>query len=224
MNKVENLFKGVWKENPIFVSLLGLCSTLAITTKVENAIGMGVAFTFVLIVSNILISLVRNIVPDEIRIPVYIVIVATIVTAVENIMEAFVPGVYNSLGIFIPLIVVNCIILGRAEAYARYNGVGNSILDAIGMSLGYTGVLLLLAIIREIMAYGTITIWAPSGLIINFNELIFGLAEGKTFVLFSEDFFANAYASFILLGVFIGLATLINTRIRNKHEKKEETK
>ncbi|MGI6767654.1 MAG: electron transport complex subunit RsxE [Bacilli bacterium] len=158
-NKNEVLLNGIWKENPVLVSLLGLCSVLAISLTIENALGMGIAFSFVLIMSNVIISLIRNIVPSEIRIPVYIVVVATLVVIVEMLMAAFLPALYESLGIFIPLIVVNCIILGRAEAFASKNDVFDSFLDAIGMSLGYTIVLIVLSMVREFFASGNITIW-----------------------------------------------------------------
>lgn|SRR5690554_548922 len=199
MSKKQNLLKGMWAENPVLVSLLGLCSVLAVTNKVENAIGLGLGFTFVLILSNVIISLIRKIVPDEIRIPVYIVVVATLVTLVEMLMEAFVPALYSSLGIWISLIVVNCIILGRAEAFASKNNVVDSLLDAVGMSVGYTGVLIVISLIREFLGTGTITIW---------GELQLKIAEGKFFT----DFFVNPPSAFIILGLLIGTATLINSK------------
>ena len=128
---------GIWKENPILVSLLGLCSALGVTNSLQNAIGMAAAFAFVLILSNVVISLIRKIVPSEIRIPVFIVVIATLVTLVKMIVQAFFPSLHLSLGVWIPLIVVNCIILGRAEAFAQRNGVLASLLDALGMSIGY---------------------------------------------------------------------------------------
>ncbi|MDD4000739.1 MAG: electron transport complex subunit E [Bacilli bacterium] len=202
MNKRKDvLVNGIWKENPILVSLLGLCSVLAISTSVENALGMGAAVTFVLVLSNIIIALIRNIVPNEIRIPVYIVVIATLVVLVEMIMAAFLPSLYNSLGIFIPLIVVNCIILGRAEAFASKNGVFDSLLDAIGMSIGYTAVLIVLSVIREFLAEGSVTIW---------GNLKLTLADDPGS--FFTDFFKKPASAFILLGVFIGVANLINTR------------
>ncbi len=141
--------KGLFKENPSLVLLLGLCSTLAVTNKITNAIGMGISTTFVLICSNVIISLLKKIIPDKVRIPAYIVIIASFVTIVEMFLNAFVPALAKSLGVFIPLIVVNCIILGRAEAFASKNDVLPSVLDALGMGLGFTMTMLLLAIIRE---------------------------------------------------------------------------
>ncbi len=147
--------KGVFAENPVLVLLLGLCPTLAISVKVVNAIGMGAAATFVLICSNVLVSAAGRFIPAKIRIPCYIVIIATFVTVVEMVMGAYTPELNEALGIFIPLIVVNCIILGRAEAFASRNGVVASALDGLGMGLGFTLVLTLIAFIREVTGSGT---------------------------------------------------------------------
>jgi len=156
------LIKGLWKENPIFRLLLGMCPTLAVTTSLQNGLGMGVATLFVLIGSNIVISMLRNIIPDKVRIPCYIVVIATFVTVIDLSMAAFTPELHKSLGIFIPLIVVNCIILGRAEAFASKNRVFISIADAIGMGLGFTLSLAILGSLREILGAGTLTLWGPS--------------------------------------------------------------
>jgi electron transport complex protein RnfE len=156
MNKlVERLKNGIITENPIFVQVLAMCPTLAVTTSAENALGMGLATLVVLIFSNAMISAVRRFIPDKIRIPGYIVIIASFVTVIEMLMEGYVPALYKSLGIFIPLIVVNCIILGRAEAYAGKNPVIPSIFDAIGMGLGFTVSLIAVASIRELIGAGT---------------------------------------------------------------------
>ena len=155
MNALSNLFKGIIKENPVLVLLLGMCPTLGITTSVENAIGMSAAVLFVLVCSNAIISLLRNIIPDKVRIPCYIVIIATFVTLVEMLMNAFLPELHASLGVFLPLIVVNCIILGRAEMFASKNGVVSSILDAVGMAVGFAIALLLMSSIREVLGNGT---------------------------------------------------------------------
>ena len=155
MSFIKELTKGIIKENPIFVIVLGMCPTLATSTSVENALGMGMAATFVLVCSNIFISLIKNITPDKIRIPVYVVVIASFVTIVDLSMAAFIPDLHKSLGLFIPLIVVNCIILGRAEAFANKNNVLNSIADGIGMSLGFTLALSVVATIREILGNGT---------------------------------------------------------------------
>ncbi len=155
MSFVSEFTKGIIKENPIFVIVLGMCPTLATSTSVSNALGMGMAATFVLVCSNIFISLIKNITPDKIRIPVYVVVIAAFVSIVDMSMAAYVPALHKSLGLFIPLIVVNCIILGRAEAFANKNNVVNSIADGIGMGLGFTLALTVVATIREILGNGT---------------------------------------------------------------------
>ncbi|RCK77838.1 MAG: Electron transport complex protein RnfE [Candidatus Ozemobacter sibiricus] len=151
---LRELTKGIWAENPIFVIMLGCCPALAVSTSLANAFGMGIAATFVLLGSNLIISLIRASVPDKIRIPVYIVVIATFVTMIDKFMAAFTPALSASLGIFIPLIVVNCIILGRAEAFANKNTPQDSILDAIGMGLGFTLALAMIAFFREVLGDG----------------------------------------------------------------------
>ncbi|MBP7204962.1 MAG: electron transport complex subunit E [Candidatus Cloacimonetes bacterium] len=157
MSFMKELAKGIITENPTFVIVLGMCPTLATSTSVNNALGMGAAATFVLVCSNILISLIKNITPDKIRIPVYVVVIAAFVSVVDMVMAAYVPALHKSLGLFIPLIVVNCIILGRAEAFANKNNVMNSLADGIGMGLGFTLALTVVATFREILGNGT---WA----------------------------------------------------------------
>ena len=158
MSDLKEFTKGIIKENPVLILMLGLCPTLAVSTKVIYGIGMGVAATFVLLGSNIIISLIKDFVPDKIRIPVYIVVIATFVTIIDYTLHAYVPPLHKALGIFIPLIVVNCIILGRAEAFASKNNVWKSILDALGMGIGFTFALILIAVIREVLGAGTITL------------------------------------------------------------------
>ena len=150
------LTNGIFKENPLLVQLLGVCPALATTTSLNNALGMGAAFTMVLVFSNFIISLIKGFIPDNIRIPCYIVVIASLVTVTELVMHAYYPATYEALGIFIPLIVVNCIILGRAEAFASKNGLLASVLDAIGMGLGYTLALALIAACRELLGSGTL--------------------------------------------------------------------
>ncbi len=152
----SELIRGIWRENPLFVIVLGTCPTLAVSTSVENGIGMGIAATFVLVCSNIVVAAVRKLVPDSVRIAVYIVIIASFVTVVDLVMSAYFRTLYNALGIFIPLIVVNCIILGRAEAFASKNSVFLSIADGIGMGLGFTLALLMIGSVRELLGNGTI--------------------------------------------------------------------
>jgi electron transport complex protein RnfE len=154
MDLLKEFSKGLISDNPVFRLMLGMCSALAITTSVQNGLGMGIAVTVVLVLSNVMISLLKKIIPDSIRIPVYIVIMAGFVSMIELSMKAYVPALYKSLGIFIPLIVVNCIILGRAEAFANRNPVFASLLDGLGMGLGYTLALVVVSTIREILGTG----------------------------------------------------------------------
>lgn len=150
---------GIFKNNPTFRLVLGLCPTLAVTTSLENALGMGLAAAFVLVCSNGLVSALRKVIPDAVHIPCYIVIVATFVTTIDLLMQAFLPALSESLGIFIPLIVVNCIILGRAEAFACRNGVVASLADGLGTGLGFTLALALIAAVREVVGAGSLTVW-----------------------------------------------------------------
>ncbi len=156
MNKyLERLYNGIIRENPTLVLMLGMCPTLAVSTAAVNGIGMGVSTTAVLILSNLVISALRKVIPDQVRLPAYIVIVASLVTVTELLMKAYTPDVYETLGIYIPLIVVNCIILGRAEAYANKNPVGLSVMDGLGMGIGFTIALTLAGALREILGSGT---------------------------------------------------------------------
>jgi electron transport complex protein RnfE len=156
---IKELTKGIIRENPVFILALGLCPTLGVSTRVVNALGMGAGVLFVLLGSNIFVSLLKDFIPDKVRIPSYIVIIASFVTIVEMVMKAYLPDLYNSLGVFVSLIVVNCIILGRAEGFANKNGVKASILDAVGMAVGFTFALLLISLVREIFGVGTITLF-----------------------------------------------------------------
>lgn len=156
MNQFQNFTKGFIKENPILILVLGTCPTLATTSSSLNGMGMGIATTFVLIGSNVVISLLSGVIPDKVRIPAFVVIIASFVTVVDLIMQAYVPGLYETLGIFIPLIVVNCIVLGRAEAFACKNSVFSSLIDGVGMGLGFTMALGILGAFREIVGSGTI--------------------------------------------------------------------
>lgn len=152
---MERIKNGLIKENPCFVLMLGMCPTLAVTTSATNGFGMGISTLVVLVMSNLLISLLRKLIPDEVRLPAYIVVVASLVTVVELLMEAFVPSLYSALGIYIPLIVVNCIILGRAEAFASKNKPLLSLFDGVGMGLGFTVALTLIGLLREFLGAGT---------------------------------------------------------------------
>ncbi|MDE5945270.1 MAG: electron transport complex subunit E [Rikenella sp.] len=177
MTKLQLITKGLIKENPTFVLLLGMCPTLGTTTSAINGMSMGIATMFVLIMSNIVVSLVKNVIPAKVRIPSFIVIIASFVTVVQLVMQAYVPDLYNTLGVFIPLIVVNCIILGRAEAFASKHGPFASMLDGLGIGLGFTCSLTLLGIVREVLGAGSIfgTKFLPAG---TDGILIFVLAPG----------------------------------------------
>lgn len=178
---IERIYNGIIKENPTFVLMLGMCPTLAVTTSAVNGVGMGLSTTVVLVFSNLIISLLRKIIPDRVRIPAYIVIVASLVTMVQLLLQAFIPALYESLGIFIPLIVVNCIILGRAEAYAAKNGAMASLFDGLGMGLGFTVGLTAIAVFREILGAGAI--FGLEFIPEDYRIAIFVLPPGAFFVL-----------------------------------------
>ncbi|SNR43884.1 electron transport complex protein RnfE [Lutibacter agarilyticus] len=172
VNQTQNFLKGIVKDNPVFVMLLGMCPTLGVTSSAFNGLGMGVATMFVLLMSNIVVSLVKSQIPSKVRIPAFIIIIASFVTIVEMVLEAFVPFLYEQLGIFIPLIVVNCLILGRAEAFASKNNILSSIVDALGMGLGFVVALTVLGATREILGSGSIF------------EFKFVAEDANTFILF----------------------------------------
>ena len=201
MNRFENFKAGLIKDNPVFSLFLGICSTLAITTTVNNAIGMGVSVIIVLIMSNVIISCVRKITPDEIRIPVYIVIIATLVKIIQMLIQAYAPSLNTSLGVFIPLIEVNCIILGRAEAFASKNGILDSALDGLGMGLGYTLAVLSMSFIRELISTGGIKVVNP------FNEAqvwlnLHIIPENFTISIFGSS--VGAFITFAVLAAAVG--------------------
>jgi electron transport complex protein RnfE len=181
MNQVANFTKGFIKENPVFVLLLGMCPTLGTSTSAINGLGMGLATTFVLVMANVVISLVKNVIPAKVRIPSYIVIIASFVTMVDLSMAGYLPALHAQLGLFIPLIVVNCIVLGRAEAFASKNTIGSSFIDGLGMGFGFAFALTLLGAVREILGSGKIfgiTLF-PS----KYAMLVFVLAPGAFFAL-----------------------------------------
>ncbi len=181
MNNSKVLFNGIVKENPTFVLLLGMCPTLGTTSSAINGMSMGLATMFVLLCSNIVVSLIKNIVPDMVRIPVFVVVIASFVTILQMVMQAYLPALYQQLGLFIPLIVVNCILLGRAEAFAAKNNVLPSMMDGIGMGLGFTLALTLLGAVRELLGTGKVfnlTLWGE-----NYGMLVFVLAPGAFIVL-----------------------------------------
>ena len=184
INQTQNFLKGIVKENPIFVMLLGMCPTLGVTSSAFNGLGMGIATMFVLIMSNVVVSMVKTLIPSKVRIPAFIIIIASFVTIVEMILEAYVPFLYEQLGIFIPLIVVNCIILGRAEAFASKNNVLSSLIDGLGMGLGFTLALTVLGATREILGNGSIF------------ELRFLSENANTFILFILHCYVLSYVYF----------------------------
>jgi len=176
MSQWNNFSKGFFKENAVFTLLLGMCPTLGVTSSAIDGLGMGLATTFVLVMSNLVVALIKNLIPDKVRIPAFIVVIATFVTIVEMTMQAYVPALFDSLGLFIPLIVVNCLVLGRAEAYASKNNIGSSIIDGLGMGLGFAMALTILGAIRELLGSGKIfgTVIFPE----DYGMLVFVLAPG----------------------------------------------
>ena len=200
MNKyVERLYNGIVKENPTLILMLGMCPTLAVSTRAMNGIGMGLSTTAVLILSNLVISLLRKVIPDEVRLPAYIVIVASLVTVTELLIEGYLPSLYSALGIYIPLIVVNCIILGRAEAYANKNAPLLSVMDGIGMGLGFTAALTLAGFVRELLGNGS----------------VFGidvLPEGWEPI----GIFVQPPGAFLVIALFIVIMNAANIKTRQK--------
>ncbi len=202
VNMKAEFTKGFFKENPIFIILLGLCPALGVSSQVVNAIGMGGGVIFVLLCSNIFVSLLKNFIPKKVRIPAYIVIIASFVTMVELLMKAFIPPLYESLGVFVPLIVVNCVILGRAEAFASKNSVKLSIIDALGMGLGFALSLILIATIREVLGSGTITLFAVG----NWNGVIAipGISKAPVKI------FSFAAGALLVMGYLTALVGFLN--------------
>ena len=178
---LSTVLNGILRENPVFALVLGMCPTLATTTSAINGMSMGLATTFVLVCSNVVISLLKNLIPDKVRIPAFIVVIATFVTMVQLLMQAYLPSIYDVLGLFIPLIVVNCIVLGRAEAFAAKNTVGLSALDGLGMGLGFTLALTLIGAVRELL--GTGSLFGMNLYSETYGMLIFVLAPGAFIVL-----------------------------------------
>lgn len=209
-SKLKIVSNGIFEQNPTFKLVLGMCPTLAITTSAFNGFGMGIAATLVLICSNALVSLLRKVIPDKVRIPAYVLIIATLVTLLEMVLKKFVPTLYSALGIYLPLIVVNCIILARAEAFASSNKVGDSILDGLGMGLGFTLALTLIGFIRELLGNGTIF----AGTL---GSLSFGLSLGAA-QKYSLKFFVLPAGGFMTLGL---LMAAVNAITDSKAKKKQ---
>ena len=209
--KKNSFLNGIFKENPVFVLTLGMCPTLAVTTTLQSGIVMGLSLLAVLIFSNICISIIRKIVPSEIRIPVFIVIIATFVTVVEMLLNAYLPTLYEQLGVFVSLIVVNCIVLGRAESHASKNGVLSSFLDALGVGLGFLGALIIVSSVREILGTGYLTIWNTTKVSL---MPIFDLLGIKP-----TSFFVGNPGAFVILAILIGIVNSIKIyhyKIKNR--------
>jgi len=201
----KNFLKGIIAENPLFVSILGTCPALATTKTIEAALGMGILFTIVLICSSVLVSLLRKVISEEIRTPAYIVIIATFVTIVKMFTNAFLPELFSTLGVFISLIVVNCIVLGRAEAYASKNNVFDSFIDALGMGLGYTLAILSMALFREILGTGAIS----------FGKIFYFIPYFKLQIIpknYALSIFQNPAGAFIVFGVILAVIAFITNR------------
>lgn len=205
---------GILASNPVFRLVLGMCPTLAISTSAFNGLGMGVAATVVLVCSNALVSLLRKVIPDKVRIPAYVLIIATFVTLVEMLLRKFVPALYDALGIYLPLIVVNCIILARAEAFASTNKVGDSVLDGLGMGLGFTLALLLLGVIREFLGSGTFFVGS-------FGDAEFGVTLGKL-PDYAMSVFVMPAGGFLTLGLVMAAINAISDKTAAKREAKSE--
>jgi electron transport complex protein RnfE len=207
MNQLKNLTKGFFKENPVFVLFLGLCPTLGVTTSAINGLGMGLATTFVLVMSNLVVASIKSFIPDKVRIPSFIVIIASFVTVVELLMQAYLPTLFEQLGLFIPLIVVNCIVLGRAEAFASKNNVFSSVIDGLGMGLGFAMALTMLGGIREILGGVAIFGWKiAEGFAKIFNpDTAYIQGDGMLI-------FVLAPGAFIVLGYLIVLINKINKK------------
>lgn len=228
MNRcTERLYNGLVKENPTFVLMLGMCPTLAVTTSATNGVGMGLSTTVVLVLSNMLISMLRKIIPDSVRMPAFIVVVASFVTIVQFLLEGFVPSLYDALGLYIPLIVVNCIILGRAESYASKNPVLPSIFDGIGMGLGFTVGLTTIGIIREILGSGSIFGFSFVKAVENFAE---SHASDKVFQILSDQglfqpasIFVSAPGAFLVLAFIIAFINRRHIKKAKKTGEKAET-
>ena len=189
MNKQLKIFaNGFIRENPLLVLNIGLCSSLGVTTSIFNGLGMGLGMTFVLLMSEIVISIFRKLIPSAIRLPIFIIIIAAFTTIVQLVLQAYVQTLYEALGVFLPLIVVNCIIMGRVEAFASKNNIGNSVLDALGMGLGYTLVLVIISFFRELLGSGTLTIWSGLSVTLIPESFRIGIFNSASFFLEASTF------------------------------------
>ena len=222
-----SFLNGILRENPLLVQVLGLCPALAVTKSLETAFGMGLLFTFVLVSSNVIVSLLRKLIPEEIRTPSYIVVIATFVTIVKMFAEAFLPELYSSLGVFLSLLVVNCIVLGRSEAFAGQNGVLDSFLDGLGNGIGYTWAISLMGLIREVLGLGTLTL----GKVFSFfgNPLKLPILKSTTLDAlgnptydYSISIFQNPAGAFIVLGLMLAIMAAISNHKKAVEKAKEK--
>ena len=216
----QNFLSPLWKANPLLVSLLGLCPALAVTKTLEASLGMGLLFTLVLVCSNVLISAIRKIIPEEVKTPAYIVVIATFVTLVKMFAEAFLPELYSTLGVFVSLLVVNCIVLGRAEAFASKNGVVDSLLDGIGNGIGYTLAICLIGLVREVLGTGMLTFGQTFTFIAQWNggsriRIPILKAPGTDYDL-SMTFFSTPGGGFLVLGLTLAIVIAVSNAKANK--------
>ena len=223
--KAKQIFKeDIFTKNPIYVLMLGMCPSLAITTSIDNALGMTLAVTLVLVLTNLVVSLIRKLIPTEVRLPVYIIIIATFVTCISLLVEAYAYSLYEALGIFLPLITVNCIVLGRAEAFASRNNVGSSVLDGLATGLGFGLGLLSISFVRELLGTGNIVLHNPFN---GGNEIfnLFGLMGIEEFTSkYAISLLTSGTGAFLVFGLLIAMVTAINNYKQNKKEKNAQVK
>lgn len=219
--RLRTFFDPLVKNNPLFVMILGTCPALAVTTSFESALGMGLLFTFVLFFSNLLVSALRKAIPEEVRTPAYVVIIATFVTVVKLLSETFLPELYSSLGVFVSLLVVNCIVLGRAEAFASKNTVVDSMIDALGNGLGYTWAICAIALVREVVGGGTLTFGATFTFIPQITIPILGGYPNSDFSL-AIPLLKSSAGGFFVLGIALAILAFINNRKKAKELAKKK--
>ena len=220
----QSFIAGLWKENPLLISLLGLCPALAVTKSLEAAFGMGILFSIVLICSNVLVSLLRKVIPEEVRTPCYIVIIAAFVTLTKMFTEAFLPELYSTLGVFLSLLVVNCVILGRSEAFASKNGVFDSFLDGIGNGIGFTFAICLIAFFREVLGTGRLTFGTTFTFIADANggnPFIIPVLKGEGYDA-SFSVFSTPAGGFLVLGIVLAIMIAITNAKANKKKVDEK--
>lgn len=220
-NRLRTFLDPLVKNNPLFVMVLGTCPALAVTTSFESALGMGILFTFVLFFSSLLVSALRKVIPEEVRTPAYVVIIATFVTVVKLLSETFLPELYSSLGVFVSLLVVNCIVLGRAEAFASKNNVVDSMIDALGNGLGYTWAICAIALVREVVGGGTLTFGATFTFIPQITIPILGGYPNSSFSL-AIPLLKSSAGGFFVLGIALAILAYVNNKKKAKELAKKK--